>query len=313
MTNKARIIFAGSPEFAVPALEALLREQFAVVAVLTQPDRPAGRGRELRACPVKRAAEKAGIPVLQPESLCDSQVQDELRRLQPDLMVVVAYGLLLPPEVLSLPGAGCVNLHASLLPRWRGASPIQMAVLEGDPETGVCLMQMDEGLDTGPVYAESRVEIGPDETATELRGRLAATGAELLTANIEGVLDGSAKASPQATDGVSYAPRIIKADGLIDWDRSAVQIDRQIRAMQSWPVAFTRLRGETLRCWQAAPTGTTSSAAPGTVLAATSDGIDVQTGEGCLRLIRVQEPGRKPVAAGQFAGARDLNGAVLGS
>ncbi|MDP7041954.1 MAG: methionyl-tRNA formyltransferase, partial [Gammaproteobacteria bacterium] len=211
MTNKARIVFAGSPDFAVPTLETLLRSQHEVVAVLTQPDRPAGRGRELRAGPVKLAADEAGIPVLQPESLDETGVKNELLRLEPDLMVVVAYGLLLPSAVLALPRAGCVNLHASLLPRWRGASPVQMALLDGDKETGVCLMQMEEGLDTGPVYAETRLEIGPTETAGELHDRLATLAAELLAASLEGILDGTIEARPQAEEGASYAARIYKS------------------------------------------------------------------------------------------------------
>ncbi|MDP6437663.1 MAG: methionyl-tRNA formyltransferase [Gammaproteobacteria bacterium] len=312
MTNKARIVFAGSPDFAVPTLETLLRSQHEVVAVLTQPDRPAGRGRELRAGPVKLAADEAGIPVLQPESLDETGVKNELLRLEPDLMVVVAYGLLLPSAVLALPRAGCVNLHASLLPRWRGASPVQMALLDGDKETGVCLMQMEEGLDTGPVYAETRLEIGPTETAGELHDRLATLAAELLAASLEGILDGTIEARPQAEEGASYAARIYKSDGVIDWNRSAVEIDRQIRAFNPWPVAQTRLHGEPLRCWQAMLSGAAGTSVPGAVLSATPAGITVQTGEGSLLLTRVQEPGRNRVAAGEFARARDLVNVVLG-
>ena len=318
MTNKARIIFAGSPDFAAPALKALLQSPHEVVAVLTQPDRPAGRGRELRASPVKLAAGNAAIPVLQPESLGEAGIQNALRGLDADLMVVVAYGLLLPSEVLALPRVACVNLHASRLPRWRGASPIQMAVLAGDSETGVCLMQMDEGLDTGPVYAESRVTIGETETAGELHDRLAILAAELLGASLDGSLDGSLIAHVQPDDGVSYAPRINKSDGIIDWSWSAVEIDRRIRAFNPWPVAQTSLHGKLLRCWSAELTGdiadeiASGTSVPGSVLAATRAGITVRTGDGTLLLTRVQESGRNQVAAGEFGRARDMNGAVLG-
>src|SRR5690606_2826990 len=207
-----RLVFAGTPAFAVPSLEALIAHGMPPLAVLTQPDRPAGRGRRLTASAVKLCAEAHGIPVRQPATLINREVLDELAALAPDALVVAAYGLLLPPAVLALPRVGCVNVHASLLPRWRGASPVQAAILAGDPETGVSLMRMDEGLDTGPVYARAAVDIGPDETAGELEARLARLGAELLASKLPDVLAGRLAAVPQPAEGATYAPKVKKED-----------------------------------------------------------------------------------------------------
>jgi methionyl-tRNA formyltransferase len=314
MNSSARIIFAGSPDFAVPSLQALLRSRHEVIAVLTQPDRPAGRGRKVQPGPVKLAALAAGVTVLQPVTLRDPLVQQSLRDLRPDLLVVVAYGQLLPPEVLHIPRVPCLNVHASLLPRWRGASPIQAAILAGDPETGVSLMQMEAGLDTGPVYCSRRTAIGPTETAGLLQARLAALGGELLAASLDAILASQLQAVPQQTTGVTYAGRIKKAEGIIDWSQGALAIDRRIRAFNPWPVAQTLLDGELLRCWSAIPldsVGQTSSP-PGTVTGTEQRGIVVQTGDGLLILSEVQAPGKKRMSGFEFARSRAWDHAVLG-
>ena len=310
----ARIIFAGSPEFAVPPLQSILATQHSVVAVLTQPDRPAGRGRKLRPSPVKEAALAANLPVLQPETLKAADVQQSLDLLDADLMVVVAYGLLLPPEVLQLPRLGCVNLHASLLPRWRGASPIQAAILNGDDRTGVSLMQMDVGLDTGPVYATTALEIAAQETAGELHDRLAMQGAQLLEANLSGLLASTLAARPQPEEGVTYAGIIKKSAGAIDWRQPAIDIERQIRAYNPWPVAYTDYQGATLRCWEAmAETDAPSSKlSPGAVVERSEYGIAVQTDLGILHMQSVQLPGKKRVTAREFCNAHDITNLVLG-
>ncbi|NND55094.1 MAG: methionyl-tRNA formyltransferase [Gammaproteobacteria bacterium] len=312
--TSAQIIYAGSPDFAVPALEALVASPHDVVAVLTQPDKPAGRGRQLRACPVKAAAEQHGLRVLQPEKMTDSLIQAQLKAMTADLFVVAAFGQLLPTEVLAIPRLGCVNLHGSILPRWRGASPIQTAILSGDTETGISLMQMDKGLDTGPVYAESRVAIEPTDTGGSLHDRLAQVGAELLMTHLDGLLDGSLQATPQPDDGVTYARLIKKQDGVIDWQRSAGEIDCRIRAFNPWPVAQTTLDGAVLRCWLSslADPAEEPAAQPGTVLGVEGDALRIQTGSGQLLLHTVQAAGRKPVSGKAFANARDLSGRVLG-
>jgi methionyl-tRNA formyltransferase len=327
MHTPARILFAGSPEFAVPSLQALLNSQHATVAVLTQPDRPAGRGRKTVIGPVKAAALAADVPVLQPTTLRDSEVQRSLQELQPDLLVVVAYGQLLPVEVLQIPRAGCVNVHASLLPRWRGAAPIQAAVLAGDTETGVCLMQMEAGLDTGPVYCCERTQIGSDETAGQLQERLAVMGGELLARQLDALLAGQLQALPQSAGGATYAGRIQKIDGNIDWALSADEIQRRIRAYNPWPVAQTLLDGEALRCWgvtrvpdhtfiagESGTEGTSKviNASPGTILAADHRGIAVQTGDGILLLTEVQAAGRRRISGSEFANSRALVSTVLG-
>ena len=317
MQKPARIIFAGSPDFAVPPLQALLASSHKVVAVLTQPDRPAGRGRKLTPSPVKSAAIEADLPVLQPETLGDISIQQELARLKPDLMVVVAYGLLLPPEVLQLPKQGCINLHASLLPRWRGASPMQAAILAGDTQTGVGIMQMDEGLDTGPVFVSESLTIGVHETAGELHDRLASLGAALLDKYLDEILAGELHASAQPEEGVSYAGRISKRDGLIDWQQSAEVIARQIRAFHGWPVAHTLFNGELLRCLEGvmistSPLQTAAVSEPGTLLGLEADNLYVQTGAGVLALSRVQLAGRKPVSAREFVNAHAIDAVVLG-
>lgn len=285
------------------------------VAVLTQPDRPAGRGRSVAAGPVKQLALELGIPVLQPVTLKAGEAQAALRALAPDLIVVVAYGLLLPAPVLALPRLGCVNVHASLLPRWRGASPIQAAVLAGDAETGVSIMQLEEGLDTGPVYATARTPIGAGETAGELEARLARLGADTLGSLLEGLLAGRLRPAAQPDEGVTYARRINKAEARIDWREPAGAIARRVRAWNPWPVAETLLDGQQLRCFASEAVGhepPDAARVPGQILGSDARGIDVQTGEGRLRLLAVQAPGRQRVAAADFARGRTLVGKVLG-
>jgi methionyl-tRNA formyltransferase len=310
----ARIIFAGTPEFSLPPLQSLIDSHHEVIAVLTQPDRPAGRGRKLTQSPVKELALNSGIEVLQPDSLKDADVQTALSSVQADLMVVVAYGLLLPQAVLNMPARGCINIHASLLPRWRGASPIQTAILAGDTETGISIMQMDAGLDTGAVLYKQGITIGAHETAGELHDRLAALGGELLATKLDAILAGELPAAAQVEAGASYAGRIAKRDGLIDWSLSAVEIDRQIRAYHPWPVAHTIYNGQVLRCLKAdiAVAGAAVEHAPGLIVSHDKEALSVQTAEGLLCLTLVQLAGKKPVAARDFANANATDGVVLG-
>jgi len=309
----ARIVFAGSPEFAVPSLRSLIESGYDVVAVLTQPDRPAGRGRRLQPVAVKEFAAGAGLDVLQPQNLSAADIQHKLRSMSPDLMIVVAYGLLLPVAVLEIPRAGCINVHASRLPRWRGASPVQAAILAGDPISGVSIMRMEQGLDTGPVYAIEDIRIGEHETAGQLHDRLAQAGAHMLVRALEGILDGSSIPRAQSAADATYAGRISKADAAIDWTRSAVTIDRQIRAYNPWPVAETRLDGLRLRCWFAELAGAHGSdAAPGECVSAGPDGVDIQTGDKVLRLKELQLPGGQRMDAGEFVRGHPVLGKTLG-
>src|SRR5689334_11836317 len=241
-----RIAFAGTPHFALPALRALLASQHRVVGVLTQPDRPAGRGRELRASPVKLLAQEAQLPIGQPATLKTPEGRAILHEWSPDLLVVVAYGLILPQAVLDRPRLGCLNIHGSLLPRWRGAAPIQRAILAGDAETGVCIMQMEAGLDTGPVLIERRHPIGMHDTAGDLHDALAELGAAALLEAVEALVAGTVVMRPQPAEGVTYAAKLEKSEAAIDWTRDAAQIDRQVRAFNPWPVAETAYAGETL-------------------------------------------------------------------
>ena len=315
MAADRRIVYAGTPEFAVPALAGLIAAGRAPVAVYTQPDRPAGRGRRLTASPVKRLALEAGIPVLQPPSLRSAEAQGDLAALAPDLLIVAAYGLILPPAVLSLPTQGGLNIHASLLPRWRGAAPIQRAILAGDRETGVCLMRMEPGLDTGPVFACEHLRLEADGTAASVHDRLAAMGADLLLERLDAILDGRLTPRPQPEEGVRYAHKIDKGEAWIDWAASAQVIDRRVRAFNPWPVAQTGFDGRILRIHEAQPLPeepVSPEAPPGTILATRPDGVDVATGQGMLRLRVVQLPGRKPIPASAWAHGGDLAGRILG-
>jgi methionyl-tRNA formyltransferase len=306
------VVYAGTPEFAVPALEAIVAAGHRVLAVYTQPDRPAGRGRELAAPPVKRRALELGLAVEQPATLKDPVAVARLAALDPDVVVVAAYGLLLPPEALVAPRLGCVNIHASLLPRWRGAAPVQRALLEGDAVTGVSIMRMEAGLDTGPVYAVERVPIGPRDTAQSLTARLAEAGAQALVATLASLEHGRPVPVPQPAEGVTYARKIDKREAAIDWARGAAALDRQVRAFVPWPVAETRWRGAPLRVHAAEPAAGAVAAAPGTILAAEAAGLEVATGAGRLRLLRVQLAGRNVVAAAEFARGEARRGPVVG-
>ncbi|WP_018953629.1 methionyl-tRNA formyltransferase [Thioalkalivibrio sulfidiphilus] len=310
---KLRIVYAGTPEFAVPALQALIDSPHQVVAVYTQPDRPAGRGRKLTPSPVKRLALEHGIPVEQPERLKSPEVQARLRAYAPDVMVVAAYGLILPRAVLEIPTHGCLNIHASLLPRWRGAAPIQRAILAGDAETGVTLMQMAPGLDTGDMLLKAVTPIGPADTAQDLHDRLAEQGAQLLLVCLEDLQAGRLRPEPQDEALATYAEKLSKAEAELDWFLSAAVLDRQVRAFNPWPVAYTHLDGETLRIWAAEPVASAVTATPGSVVAEGPQGIDVATGEGLLRLNRIQFPGGRPLTAAQVVAGRSLLGKRLGA
>jgi len=306
MTESPRIVFAGTPEFACPALARLI-ERAPPVAVLTQPDRPAGRGRKLTPGPVKRLAEQAGIPVLQPVSLKKAAAREPLEALRPDLLITAAYGLLLPRAVLDLPRHGCWNLHASLLPRWRGASPIQQAILAGDEVTGITLMRMDPGLDTGPMLMTRETAIAAHESAGELHERLAALAAELLDDALDRLLDGRLpKARPQNDAQATHAPLIRKQDARIDWSSDADLISRQVRAFNPWPVAHGQLNGVPLRIFRAEPEPEAEHGAPAGALitdAGHPDSIRVACGRGALRLLELQAPGRKRVRASEWLNA----------
>ena len=299
-----RIVFAGTPEFAVPSLRAACGKA-EVVAVYTQPDRPAGRGRGLQASPVKQEALARGIPVLQPQTLKSQVSRDALRALKPDLMVVVAYGLLLPQKILDIPEEGCWNVHASLLPRWRGAAPIQRAIEAGDAETGVCLMQMEKGLDTGPVLLSQSLAIGEQETGGQLHDRLAELGAQVLADGL-GLLRAGIRPvpRPQPALGVTYAHKLDKAEAKLDWSQPAAVLARRVRAFNPWPVAEAMLAGERLRIHGAVAIDAPAGAAPGTVLAAGRDGIDVACGEGALRIRVLQRDGGKAITAADWLNAR---------
>lgn len=297
-TLPLRVAFAGTPEFAAAALEAILAAGFTVPLVLTQPDRPAGRGMKLSASPVKQVAIAHGIPVDQPERLRTEEQRAGLVACAPDVLVVAAYGLILSPAVLALPRYGCLNIHASLLPRWRGAAPIHRAIEAGDGETGITIMQMDEGLDTGAMLIKRALTIGAGETTGALHDRLAALGAEMIVAALRALPEGGLVATPQPAEGVTYAAKIGKAEAAIDWTRPAVALDRAVRAFNPFPGAVGTLHGVAVKVWGAQPCA--GSGEPGTVLAADGDGIVVACGAGALRLLELQKPGSRRMAAGEF-------------
>ncbi|MEN5100368.1 methionyl-tRNA formyltransferase [Stenotrophomonas sp. TWI809] len=299
-----KIVFAGTPAFAVSSLRAAARHH-EVVAVYTQPDRPAGRGRGLAPSTVKLEAIARGIPVFQPESLKTPEAQQQLRDLAPDLMVVVAYGLILPKAVLTIPTHGCWNVHASLLPRWRGAAPIQRAIQAGDTETGVCLMQMDAGLDTGPVLLKQHIAIGANDTGGQLHDRLAALGEQVLSDGL-GLLRAGIKpiAQPQPEAGVTYAHKLDKAEARLDWAQDAHALARTVRAFNPWPIAEAMLAGERVRIHGAIALDDNQGKAPGTLLAASRDGIDIACGQGALRLRVLQREGGKAITAADYLNAR---------
>ncbi len=306
-----RIVFAGTPAFALAALEALAAAGHAPVAVLTQPDRPAGRGKKLTASPVKTFALERGIPVQQPRTLRDPQAVAAFAALNPDLLVVAAYGLILPQDVLDIPTHGCLNVHASILPRWRGAAPIQAAILAGDRATGISLMGMTAGLDCGPVYHAEAIEIGDDETAGELHDRLAALGGRTLVEHLDAIVGGELEPVPQDDALATYAPKIDKQDARIDWSLPAADVVRRVRAYNPFPGAFCFTAADALRIkvWKAAATA--GSGDPGAVLRCDRDAVIVACGQGAIRLGELQLPGKRRVAAREFAAQLDLTGQRL--
>ncbi|MBT3037764.1 MAG: methionyl-tRNA formyltransferase [Candidatus Thiodiazotropha sp. (ex Codakia orbicularis)] len=312
MSEPLKIVFAGTPAFAATALEALLTTHHRVVAVYTQPDRPAGRGRKVQLSPVKEMALANGIEVRQPQTLKDENAQHELAGLNADLMVVVAYGLLLPQAVLDIPRLGCINIHASLLPRWRGAAPIQRALLAGDKESGVTIMQMEAGLDTGPMLYTLRTPIRDDDTGGTLHDRLALLGAQALVTCLPDLAGGRLQAEIQDERLANYAGKLEKQEGLIDWSRPAAEIDRKVRAFNPWPVAQCRYDDKVMRIWQAQPLNEGCAAKPGEVLRSGKPGIDVATGDGVLRITQLQMPGKRAMSAADFLNAHSMDGVVLG-
>jgi len=304
MSEPLRIVFAGTPDFALPGLRAAARLG-QIVAVYTQPDRPAGRGRQLAASPVKQAALNNGWPVHQPTTLKTGEARRVLSELAPDLMVVIAYGLILPPKILAIARLGCWNVHASVLPRWRGAAPIQRAIEAGDAQTGVCLMQMAQGLDTGPVLLSLTTPIDRDETGGSLHNRLATLGAEVLSDGLVLLRAGMRMvAQPQSADGVTYAHKLDKAEARLDWNQSALALERKVRAFNPWPVAEAMVNGERLRIHEAQARMPERTAAPGSVLAFARDGLDIACGEGALRLTIVQREGGRAMPVADYLNAR---------
>ncbi|MDH3632775.1 MAG: methionyl-tRNA formyltransferase [Gammaproteobacteria bacterium] len=307
-----RIIYAGTPEFAVPALESLLRSEHRIVAVYSQPDRPAGRGRKMQQSPVKKFALEHDLPVFQPTSFSEGSALDDLRALNADLMVVAAYGLLLPPVVLETPRLGCINIHASLLPRWRGASPIQQAILAGDESSGVTLMKMDQGLDTGAMIASRSVAIDPSWNASDLHDSLATLGAELLLESLDNTEQALQQAQDQDDSLATYAPRLTKQQAEVDWNKPAQELLREIRAFNPWPVSYTFLDNENLRLWSAGINADFEPGTPGYVVAHDADGIYISCGQGVLQLTELQFSGRNKCSAAQALNARNLSGCSLG-
>ena len=302
-----RLVFAGTPDFAVPALEALAARHD-IAAVYSQPDRPAGRGRRLQPPPVARRANELTLPLRQPPKLDVAEIE-ALRALAPDAMVVVAYGLILPPAVLAVPRLGCFNIHASLLPRWRGAAPIARAILAGDRESGITIMRMDAGLDTGPMLRQEALPIGPDMTAAELHDALAPAGARLMAQVLDALARGPVAETPQPQTGISYARKLAKDEARLDWSLPAEALARAVRGYNPAPVAWTELGAERVRIFRAhAVAHAAGASAPGTVVAAGADGIDVACVEGVLRITELQRPGGRALPAAELARSWPLAG-----
>ena len=310
--SDTRVLFAGTPDFALASLQALAHSGNPPLAVLTQPDRPAGRGKRMTASPVKRFALEQGIEVLQPATLKDPDTVRRLAACEPDILVVAAYGLILPQSVLDIPTKGCLNVHASLLPRWRGAAPIQAAILAGDSETGISLMAMTEGLDCGPVYVEEAVAIGPEETAGELHDRLASLGGELLVRHFDAIVSGALAAEEQDDARATYAGKISKQDARLDWQQPAAVLHRQVRAYNPVPGAFFFFDDTPIKCWRARVINDSVEAIPGDVLSADRDGIVVACGRDALCIDNLQRPGKRPVTAGEFSNSVVMTGRRLG-
>lgn len=309
MSRSLRVVYAGTPEFAVPALQALLDSEHEVLAVYTQPDRPAGRGRKLQFSPVKELAVAAGLPIEQPINFKTAPVQAHLSAYAADLMVVAAYGLILPPAVLTTPRYGCLNIHASLLPRWRGAAPIQRAIQAGDTVTGVTIMQMAAGLDTGDMLLKTSCPITAEDGGQSLHDKLAQQGAEALLQVLEQLVDGQLRPEPQNEQQACYAHKLSKAEAELDWRQPATVLDRQIRAFDAWPTAYSLYQGQALRFFASQALTQASTAPAGTVVAETRSGIDIVAGDGHLvRILQLQMAGGKRLTAADFLNARSLLG-----
>jgi methionyl-tRNA formyltransferase len=305
------VVFAGTPQFAIPSLEAIAASRHRIAAVLTQPDRPSGRGRHVAPSPVKERALALGLTVRQPESLRGSEAAQAVASFAPDVMVVVAYGLMLPPAILAIPRLGGLNVHASLLPRWRGAAPVARAILAGDARTGVCIMQMEERLDAGAVMLRRQTAIGTRETAGELETRLSREGGGAIVSALDALAAGTASFEPQDEAQATYAPKLTKAEARLHWAEGAGALERRVRALNPRPVAEATLDGAQLRIHEAAAVKAPPGPIPGTILSADAAGIVVMTGDGALALKRVQLPGRRVVGAAELANARPLKGKVL--
>lgn len=306
-----KIVFAGTPEFAVPTLQALIDSPFEVCAVYTQPDRPAGRGRKLTASPVKQLAVAHNIPVYQPENFKHPEALAELQSLDADLMIVIAYGLILPQSVIDTPRLGCINVHGSLLPRWRGAAPIHRALMAGDTKTGVTIMKVVKKLDAGDMLLKAECPITATDTSSSLHDKLAHMGAAALIKVVEQYRDGSVQAEPQDPALVTYAHKLEKHESELDWSQSATELDRKIRGLNAWPVAQTLFKGDVLRIWNSSLVDRSISGEPGTIDCA-EHALDVVTGDGVLRLLEVQLPGGKRIAGKDFLNAHPADGVKLG-
>ncbi|ACQ91782.1 methionyl-tRNA formyltransferase [Tolumonas auensis DSM 9187] len=312
--HNLRIVFAGTPDFAAKHLQALLNANLQVVAVYTQPDRPAGRGNKLTPSPVKILAVEHNIPVFQPENFKSAEAQQELAALKPDLMVVVAYGLLLPQQVLDTPRLGCINVHGSLLPGWRGAAPIQRAIWAGDPETGITIMQMDAGLDTGDMLHKMVCPITPEDTSASLYEKLAIDGPEGMLFTIQQIADGTAKPEKQNNELATYAKKLSKEEACINWQQDAAFIERCIRAFNPWPVSYFKLADLNIKVWKAEVLPNTAQQSPGMIIQASKAGLDIATGNGMLRIKQLQLPGKKAMSFADVLNARQdlfLQGNIL--
>jgi len=303
-----KILFAGTPIFAASALDAILAAGFSVDLVLTQPDRAAGRGLKMQASPVKQLAQQYHLPLLQPSSLKSAALEAQLRAVAPDVMIVAAYGLILPEALLTIPRYGCINIHASLLPRWRGAAPIQRAILAGDQETGITIMQMDSGLDTGAILSRHTAEITPNEPAASLHDKLAILGGASIVTTLQDLIDGKLELTPQTETGASYASKVNKLEAAIDWTLDALCIERKIRAFNPYPGALTGLTGNPVKLWQASVIDSgRSSGKPGEIINASNDGIVVACGHNALRIEVLQPAGGKKLTAAQFMAGHSIS------
>ena len=299
-----RVIFAGTPEFALPSLKAVYETDVEIIAVYTQPDRPVGRGRKLRTSPIKEYALQNHLPIKQPANL--QLEHTHIEELQPDLIIVVAYGLIIPSKILGIPKFGCVNVHASLLPRWRGAAPIQRAIEAGDKTTGITLMQMDSGLDSGDILAQTEEPIHTQDTAQSLHDRLATLGAALLRSKLQAIFAGSIVAQPQKENLVTYAAKLEKGQAEIDWNQTAIDIVNRIRAYNPWPVAFTQYQDFVLRIWEANSSDETSTDSPGTIIGVDGRTIKVSSKQGIVEITKLQRPGSRVVSAKEFLNGNPL-------